>query len=427
MATALREGWPHQRALVTAKSKKSPEERAAAVIGAVDPVSVAWTQEVALAYLRGAHLGRKKPTPAELERMKGPEALGADELDAVLDAWGASRPYWFHLEHLVLLAEALVGADATVSAIARWLERRSPRGWGADAIGTTFGNAMTTPASLAFLVGFPLMRATDPAARRDELEAVRAKGPVGSTASLLLGLVLDGAGAARAAGVRHLFGLHFVDDADLIREISSTDRMYSSLSPRFAWLGGPEVLGHLVERARTGLPPWYATRAVDELGVFAAPETVDLLAVLASKSKSKSAALKWFAAHADFADTHRDRWASTPAAAEIAGVLGGAPAPKPAKKLGLTELRARTADLLRATAAAWRAAPDPAARVACLRDATREYADLCALAGLDPDPRAGHVFCVDGAGDAPPVPEILGLDGDATDAFCDAFDEAWSP
>ncbi|MEZ4321676.1 MAG: hypothetical protein R3F61_29650 [Myxococcota bacterium] len=427
VVTDLRQGWPHRRELVTAKSKKSPEERAAAVIGAIDPGSATWTREVALAYLRGAHLGRTKPTPDGLARMQGPDSLGPDELDAVFDAWQKSRPYWFHLEHLVLLTEALVGPDATVSAIARWLGRAGTVAWGREDLGTLFGNAMTIPASIAFLVGFPLLRAADPSARRAELEAVREAGPAGSTAVLLLGLVLDGAPAARAARVRHLFGLHFVDDPELIREISMKDRMYASLTPRFPWLGGPEVLAHYVERARTGLPPWYATRMVEELGVFAVPEVVDLLAVLATKSKSKSAALKWFAAHADFADTHRERWVSTPGAAEIDAVLAGAPAPAAPKRLSQTDLRARTADLLRATAGAWRAAPDRAAQVACLREATRAYADLCALAGFDPDPRAGHVFCVDGAGDALPVPEMLGLDVAGTEAFCDAFDEAWSP
>ncbi len=419
-AERLDRGWPHLIELGSRSSKKSSAERAAALITRVDPPgSAVWTPAVARAYLRGHGLGVSKPKPAQLAAMDGELDWAEGELASCLGAWLRKDRYWFHFEQLLLAAEALEGASAVIGAVCDWLESATPARWGKGGLSTFFGKARTTPGCVAFLVGFPLLRVGVDAPERERLRSVRDGGPEGSTVRGLLDLVLDGGDAARRHGVRHLFGLHFAgDDPALIREVSATDRKHASLSPRFAWLGGPEVLLHFIERVDAGLPSHYQSRAVDELGIFAVPEVLPLMAALAGKKRTERKALAWFEKHAEFVLEHRAVLEATTNGPEILGMLG-APLPEEPPRLSGPELQVALGKLLRETAAALADGADP---VAALSRALTQYTELRAQADLDPDPRAGHFFMLDGTADVGPLPELLELDESGAESLFGAFE-----
>ena len=73
--------------------------------------------------------------------MAGAEELDADEFLALLPKWAARARYQFVFEHVVLLAEALLGADAVVEAVARWLGSLPPSGWGPPLLAASFSSS----------------------------------------------------------------------------------------------------------------------------------------------------------------------------------------------------------------------------------------------------------------------------------------------
>ncbi|MCA9489697.1 MAG: hypothetical protein KC621_07225 [Myxococcales bacterium] len=420
----LEQGWPHVRTLETVTSKKSAAERAAGVLTKVDPSSMVWTPEVARAFLRGHHLRARNPTPADLAAMAGAEELDADEFLALLPKWAARARYQFVFEHVVLLAEALLGADAVVEAVARWLGSLPPSGWGPPLLAASFSAALTDPHMMAYYVGYPALRASPRA--RERLAEVRDAAPSGTLGARLLDLVLGGADAVRRnGGLRELAACAFVtDDPALVASISSSDRRFASLSPRFVWLGGASVIDDFVARAETGLPPWYLARCVAELGVFAEPAVVRLVGVLAGKKKAESAALGWVREHAAFVDANLDQLEGLPATDAIRAAVAGAPIPEPAPTLTRDELASGTDALIEETARRWSAVEGRTERIGVLREAQAAYADLMASAGFPPNPRAGHVFCVDGGRRAAALPTILGLDLEATMELLELWDAA---
>jgi hypothetical protein len=328
-AEQLAGGWPHRRALVAATlgtsqgSGKRPEQRAAEVLSRVDPSAVIWTPEVALAYLRGHELRPGEIRPDQLATMAGPAQLDVDELASRLRSWAGRSRYWFVFEHMILLAEALVGADGVVDTICDWLATLERGHDSRVGLGPTFGAALTGPSSLAFLLGFPLLRAS--ADRRDRVRELRARFAPESLVARLLSLVLDGAAGARDLGVDQLFACAFVDDdPELLATVAAGEFRFASLSPRFVWLGGTPLLDHFCQRATKPLPAWYTWRFVEEFGVFAEPGTVALIATLAGKRPCRAAALEWFRVHPEFARAHRDQiHGDSKAAAEIFAVLDG--------------------------------------------------------------------------------------------------------
>ena len=326
-AEALAEGWPHVRALRTSGSKKPAAARAARVLTKVDPVNVVWTREVALAFLRGHGLGFRTPKQAQLEAIDADSPLDERGFVAILEGWTRRDRYGFHYEHLVLLGEALLGPDACVRAICTWLEGLSRKRRAAKTSPRLlFVRALTEPLVVAYWVGFPLGRAEDPAPLRARLEAFRSGCPEGSSLAGLLGLVLAGAETVERLGLDVLAVCHFVDDPAVVRRCSAASRRYASLSPRFIWLGGAPVLDDFAERARAGLPSWYQSRAVEELGVFAEPEVLPVMAALAERKRMQKAAHRWFADHAGFARRHWDRLVDAPTADALRAVVDRADA-----------------------------------------------------------------------------------------------------
>lgn len=424
-AERLATGWPHVRAFSNAKSKKSPEERASAVIGRVDPpASVAWSREVAQAYLRGHALRIGKHSAADLTTLRGSEPLDDAELAACLAGWLGKGRYWFHFENALLLAEQLVGSAKVVDLVCDWLDARSASGWKGGHLDSMFATARTTPHCIGLLVGFPLLRVPADAPQRARLTEIRDAGPADTTLRQLLDLVLDGGAAARRLGVRRLQALHFAgDDPQLITEVSANDPLFSTLTPRFPWLGGRPVLAHFATRMAGSLPAYFMGRAVDEFGVFAEPEVLPLMAALANHKRTASRATKWFAAHADFVAQHQAALAEVPNGDEILrslGNVGSAPPPEP-KSLTREQLEAELGALLQRTADTYRSTSD---KVVCLKKALREYDELRSLAGLDPDERAGHFFMLDGTSQVGPLPELLSLDEAGSEELADAFDAA---
>ena len=414
---ALQSGWPHLREIEEVRSKKTPAERAAAVIDRVDPPgAVSWDEGAARAFLRAHRLTAGRVRDKDVAALDAESPLTAEEYVELLGAWGRKDRYGFVFEEVVLLGEALLGPDVAVQAVCDWVDGLSrSRRSKAEPAGRMFGGALTSPDFMAYLVGFPALRAA--ASARDRLAGTRDALPDGGRLRALLDLVLDGADAARAHRIDRLQGLHFAgDDPTLMLEVSARDRKHASLTPRLAWLAGPASLEHYAERMSSGLPAWYQGQAVEHFGVFAEPEVLPLMSALAGRSRTKRKALSWFAEHADFVGVHQQIAASLPEYDAIVDALGG-DLPDPPPPLDQDGLDDALAALLDETAAALREGQDP---LPVLRGALREHTDLRARADLGPDPRAAHFFTVDGVNDGG-LMERLGPDWPRWDAVMDAL------
>jgi len=228
----------------------------------------------------------------------------------LIEGWCTRSRYWFVVEHVVLLLEALIGTDAAFTAIVDVLERAESSAWRGHDVGGLFGNALTHPThAMGFLVGFLLLRTHDEGLRA-RLVALHAGGRPRTTLHMCLDLALNGAEAVRRAAPQHLFAAHFVtDDAEVVQSLSASAFMHASLSPRFAWLGGPAVHADFVRRAeaRGGVPAPRAKQFIDEFGTIRSPQTVALMMVMAKRKATRKRTLAWFEAHRTYVNEHRDQ------------------------------------------------------------------------------------------------------------------------
>jgi hypothetical protein len=322
----LVDGHPHD---------KNPAKSAQAWVESIDPKKylAEWPREVAWRVLRagpvvqfakstsGSNMLTKK-TKAALETAGPPSADEARASLAQVVSSMDEHTYEFKIWDFVYLTETILGADATLDAIAEGFEKSKPST--ARSGGTPMESYVKK--DVADTIGFLLLRAKKPAPLRKRLEAQHArfdaiakKSEDWAWCARTFDLSLNGAAAYKrglAAGWRiDLRTLeHAHDDPDLVRDCVAKEPK-QSMTVRLAKIGGPSVLANLGTRkfSASALGP-----AVRDFGMVRAPEVVDFVLSLVGKSSVKDAPLEWLVAHADYARPIVQRSKSTTAKAVLA-------------------------------------------------------------------------------------------------------------
>lgn len=203
-----------------------------------------------------------------------------------------------HGRDWVFLVEALIGADATLDAIAEGFE--SMRGEPRDVFQFAFKTGV------ASAIGFLLLRANDAKKHRKRLEAFRKtlakKKKHWHMIAGYLDASLNGSkGLRRWLGPdRHslIWAEYANGDPDYVNECIAECDADAPMSVRLAAIAGTGVMKNITRRK------WYAAdlRAVmRDFGMIRAPETVELALSLVGRSTAKDAPMKWITAHADYA------------------------------------------------------------------------------------------------------------------------------
>ncbi|GAC1543229.1 MAG: hypothetical protein NVS3B10_07490 [Polyangiales bacterium] len=295
-------GWPHLRRLVDKhKLDKKPEETAKAVLDDPEPPSqfgVEWPREAASRVVRAFVESPKSSGWDAAISKPGPiDAAGARLLvDRALSP-ATIRPQLQTADFLLLL-EAIVGTETVTDAVLSKFERYQPKDWLADTLRHAFFTAMVTPAALtvAYHLGFLLQRLPDSLRKkfRARAEAVLKAAPPGRPLHVAFDLALHGGEAVRRNRVKALCACHHVvDDPSLVRQLAQHDEHALSLSPRFVYLGGIELLDHFSERAKS-LPRWSVYRFAEEFSTIRHPKMVPIMLTLSQKKLAKDLPFKWF-------------------------------------------------------------------------------------------------------------------------------------
>lgn len=296
-------GWPHVRRIEREVGEGEIDREVHAAREILRNVDPPWfpqrSDAMCLAYVRGVDVTPRADPPEAAATMARRDALEDAEIDDLVDRWLRRDRYWFQIEELVLALEALLGSDAAGTRMIAGLARRARDE--PDDVGRLFGNALATSAhAMLFCLGFVALRSE---ATRSAIAELR-DGARGAT-RMVADLVVDGAEGCRRHAVRHLFAASFAgDDPEYLRSLSAGERFHSSLTPRFAYLGGEPVLAHYVARARRGIPPYAALRFVAQFGTIRHPLVIELMGILASKKTPRRSALAWLREHRDFVDAH---------------------------------------------------------------------------------------------------------------------------
>ena len=294
-------------------NEKTAAKSAQAWLGALDRKKyfAEWPREVAWRVLRVGPrtlLGADVTKPV-LAALAQPGAPSADEVRAKLVDVVAKmdeHTYEFKVEDFVYLAEAMIGADATLDAIAEGFEKSKPK-----TVKPGAGTPMESYVKkyVASTLGFLLLRAKKPAPLRKRLEAQHArfaqmakKSDDWSWCALTFDLALGGGAAykrALAGGWRiDLRTLeHAGDDPALVRDCVAKEPK-QAMTVRIPTIGGVGVLANLSKRKFSASE---LESAVRDFGMIRAPEVVDFVLGLVGKSAAKDAPMKWFEAHADYA------------------------------------------------------------------------------------------------------------------------------
>ena len=284
---------------------KQPAKSARAWVGSIDPKYASdWPREVAHRVLRAGPIVQFEKTAAM--EMAGPPSR--DEARAALMFVACSmdeHTYEYKVWDFVYLTETILGADATLDAIAEGFEKSKPK----ISIGAGTPMQCYVKKYLAGTLGFLLLRAKKPAPLRKRLaaqharfDAIAKKAKDWGWCAMTFDLALNGAAAykrALAAG----WGIDLVtlenvgDDPDLVRDCVAKEPK-ASMTVRLAALGGTAVLANLAKRklwARDLAP------AVRDFGMVRSPDVVDFILSLVGKTAVKDAPSKWFREHADYA------------------------------------------------------------------------------------------------------------------------------
>jgi len=295
-------GWPHLRRLVDKhKLDKKPEETARAVLDDPDPPSqfgVEWPRETASRIVRAfPESPRSNEHDAALAK---PGPITPDEARALVDRvvnTTAVRPQLQTADFLLLL-EAIVGSDVAADVVLSKFERWQAKDWTADTLRHAFLTAMVAPVALTagYYLGFYLLRVSDPMKKkmRARATALLKRSPPDWPVHVAIDLALHGGEAVRNNRLRALCACHHVtDDPQLLRQLAQHDEHVLSLSPRFVYLGGYDMLDHYAERAKA-LPRWIVLRFAEEFATIKHPKNVPIMLTLSQKKTAKDVPIKWF-------------------------------------------------------------------------------------------------------------------------------------
>lgn len=307
-------GWPHICTLVDGHPHDDdPAGNARRLIDSLGPTYLEpayrgiWPREVAYRFVRAASVLQFRMTPSSvtitpevLKQMAVAGAPGKNEVRKAFDFTftGANNHAWWIAEDLVLVAEAILGAEAAadvlMSALEALREEHWRRSWGNDA----------KIAEAAYALGFMALRmnATQRKATltraRKILSTAKAAEPTGYGASML-DCVLGGAEAARRSGNLTLSRFHHVlDDGSAIVEVERRKGGDFYPNARLVFLAGPEMLD--LYRAR-----WRQLKTADKQLAFLwqmhwlrSKQVVAIVKELATASKVRREASAWLAANA---------------------------------------------------------------------------------------------------------------------------------
>jgi len=136
---------------------------------------------------------------------------------------------------------------------------------------------------------------------RSRAENVLKRSPSDWPLHVAIDLALHGGEAVRNNRLRALCACHHVtDDPQLVRQLSQHDEHVLSLSPRFVFLGGHDMLDHYAERAKA-LPRWIVLRFAEEFATIKHPKVVPIMLTLSQKKTAKDVPMKWFVENEEMA------------------------------------------------------------------------------------------------------------------------------
>jgi hypothetical protein len=302
-------GWPHLRRLVDKhKLDKKPEETARGVLDDPDPPSqfgVEWPRETAARIVRAFVESHKSNEWDAALAKAGP--ITPEEAKTLVDRvvnTVAVRPQLSTADFLLLL-EAHVGSDVATDVLLSRFERWQLKDWTADTLRHAFLTAMVAPVALTagYYLGFFLLRVSEPMKKklRARAETLLKRSPADWPVHVAIDLALHGGEAVRNNRLRALCACHHVvDDPQLVRQLAQHDEHVLSLSPRFVFLGGHDMLDHYAERAKA-LPRWIVMRFAEEFATIKHPKNVPLMLTLSQKKTAKDVPIKWFVENEEMA------------------------------------------------------------------------------------------------------------------------------
>jgi hypothetical protein len=311
----LSKGWPRFARFVDGHPHdKSAARHALAWLGASKGLKydVEWPREVAHRALRLGPLFKMKTgtvpqTKLTREDIATAEKAGPpsiDEVRAKIVGHVASEPgssamsdkarAWF------FLAEALIGTDVTLEAIADGLATiQSPK--------PRDEHAPPRATDGASVVGFLLLRAKNRKAHvarfKEELKRFRAlekKNELWDGCAAHLDCSLNGAAGVKrwlAGRMYTSFAEYAHDDPDYVLEtVASAPE--APMTVRLVAIAGTAAMKDITKRR------WMAAElpsVIRDFGMIRAPETVELVLSLVGKSTAKDAPIRWLEEHADYA------------------------------------------------------------------------------------------------------------------------------
>lgn len=312
------QGWPHIRFLDPAKlDDEQAVVEAQRCLNPLDPTPRhRWDRRLASALVRGLGVpavfeigpdDKSLRTEAE-EALWNPSPPSAAEVSAGLWVRMTCSPMGVSdrtMETWVLLAEALVGAQAVASAMVEHLEAMNP------ALLTT---RWTLPPFVTYQLGYLLLRVKPDEAQSlknrlakvlarqgGDISSGRAAWEDGFTHLRAIHLVIGGVDAARRGADRNLgWYTHVQDDANFIRMRVAMDRLGYRPDARLIYLGGIEVVGSYARR-------WQRLNGDDQRWFFQqiAPiqseAVAGLILEMAVASSVRTEATQWFKDHRSFA------------------------------------------------------------------------------------------------------------------------------
>lgn len=324
-------GWPHIRFVVDGhrEDEDPPASAERILLQSEPPARFAWPRRVAQGLVRAWGL------PSIFELAPGVHDLRIEAREALWSPDPIQPPEAFDLiacrvsqdlpgvsdrgiESLVLLLEALVGAEVVGNAILEALEQLPP---------DTLLGEWSLPPHVTWHLGFLLLRVPTATAEswrarmRRLLDTALELRPTarrygfrgaGASHARSLFLVLGGGAAAESSTDRTLrWYAHTSDDSVLVRMRVAVNRLGYEPDARLVFLGGPDVIDRFArdwpKLASSEAQRWF----FEQMAPIKAPQMFPLMLEMAGRSLVRSEAIGWFAAHAADAKAFLDEAAAS--------------------------------------------------------------------------------------------------------------------
>ncbi len=320
-------GWPRQVRLVDGHPHdKNPVKSATAWLASYQAKYHSdWPREVAYRALRagprikiaGATAAHVKLNRNDVARLEAPGRMSVAETRAALVELVASfRAHTVDLKvrDWVYIAETILGADATLDAIAEGFDEVAKK-----PVSRWVPEHECVAKAVASILGFVLLRAPKKNIKK-HTERLAEHHARFSTAAVkerrwqhtvgYFDMSLNGAaGVMRyARGRKSTWWAEYAhDDPDYVRDCVAADST-APMSVRLVSIAGVEVMKNLTKRR------FYADElpsVMRDFGMVRAPEAVELALSLIGKSTTKDAPIQWLKAHVEYARPFVERAAKS--------------------------------------------------------------------------------------------------------------------